>query len=179
MANPNFPRGFQLYSNDGVRCVLNSLPVDGANPTSIGIGDDIILLTDGTAARGNAGASVEQIGVAQGFTDSTGSFLSSIPANTAGTVFYASFFGNKFLVQTSGATVVNSDAVGKLADLVVTADANPITGVSQMELDSASIGTGTQFRILGKDPLSNWGEANVRVVVAASTYVDNVGTPSI
>lgn len=177
MANPNFPRGFQLYSNDGVRCVLNSLPVDGANPTSIGIGDVINLIPGGTAERGVAGGLVEQIGVAIGFTDATGSFLSSVPANTSATVSYAPFFGTKFLVQTSG--VADASAVGALADLVVTGDANPVTGVSQMELDSATIGTGTQFRILGKDPESNWGEPNVRVVVVADTYVGNTGTPTI
>lgn len=177
MANPNFPRGFQLYSNDGVRCVLNSLPVDGANPTSIGIGDVINLVSGGTAVRSSAAGSIDQIGVAIGFTDSTGSFLSSIPAGVAGNVAYAPMFGNKFLVQTSG--VANADSVGALADLVVSGDANTVTGVSQMELDSATIGTGTQFRILGKDPQSNWGEANVRVIVVADTYVGNTGTPTI
>ena len=90
MTNANFPRGFQFYNDKGVDTVLIEANIDSTNATSIGSGDTIIQEADGNVARASAGApdGLKQLGVANSFRDSTGSFLQLIPANTAGTVSF-------------------------------------------------------------------------------------------
>jgi len=191
MANANFARGFQPYDDKGVQTVNLKGTVDAANASSIGSGDAITAEIDGSIRRANATDSLSAdnptttnqiIGVANQFRDPAGlngPIALLLPATTAGEVQYIPAFGNRFVIQTDGTTVITAAAIGSLANLVVTGSADTTTGASQMELDSSTIGTGSQLVIEGLAEGSSFGEANARLIVSFNFYSGNAGTDQI
>lgn len=177
MANVNAPYGF--ISNDNMLSddaeSLQQYSVLDTNTHPIGQGDPVSVLNTGTVGRSAAGDGDIVVGIVQNIFDSNGRPIDYLPASTAGTVEVTPVTSvNKFRVQCSG-TVAATD-VFATADFVAS-DCNTNAGLSTYQLDSTTIGTGNQCRILGlyNTVNNNWG-TNAQVIVSFCENVWRVNT---
>ena len=172
MANIDAPFGLAPIGKigGGTDPAMNSYSALAGYATIMSQGD-VVKMDEGTggvqnfAAAGGGTDATNAIGVFWGstFDDSTGkpTFKNTRPASQAATVFVYDDPYQMFEVQ--GDSVGGNSAVtdvSKKADLVVAAGST-ITGVSNSELDTSTIGNTNNLRIVGFSTKEGRGEVGV------------------
>lgn len=180
MANVNAPFGFNLVGST-VSCEsvpLQMARVYSSNNHVIKKGDPISALNDGTVKQSVAGDGGIVAGIAVQFYTEDFQVLTQIESTqTTGWVEYQPVDSSKvFAVQASG-TVAETD-VFATADFLVGAG-NAYTDLSVAALDTSTIGTGNQCRIIGKvggpqNSQNPWGDYTILLVVfVESIFLNN------
>lgn len=177
MANTNAPQGFRVIDAGTASVVgLKLGSVDSSNGTAIFNGDPVMAENDGAMAPASAGIGIALAGVAVGFFNSSGKPLNYLPASTAGTIVYIPALPTiEFEVQTDGSATAAATDVFATADFA-TGVGSTALGQSRYVLNTTNIGTGNQFRILGKidTPDNDWGiYVRVRGVFVESLFSSN------
>lgn len=154
MANTNSPFGFIPRRHKGIN-ELSPYPIASGYATTIGFGDPVQFVGDGTIAQAEAG-NVDNIGIFQGceYTNSEGQRVWSEhwPASTTATNIIAYVDDDPFVVFEAQVTTYAATLQGSHVDWVIGA---PDTGKgrSKTYLDAGTTATsGKGVRVLGLSP---------------------------
>lgn len=168
MANVDKPHGFRP-----IRGPYRTQWYDvDASATAIGIGDIVILETDGKVARAGASPS-NVIGVA----------ISPLAASTAGSVLVSDHPDTIYEAQTDGSSGgggVDINAVTALFSNANIVDGTPVNGISIQEIDQDTGATGSTLpiKILRLHLVTNnaYGNYNKMECVLNTQILKSVGT---
>lgn len=157
MANIDAPQGFiALRGISGGEYPTMKCHVASGDSTALGIGSAVVATGAGvgkgipTVTRATAGSSGETLGVITSIvpvTDESGNYR---PASTEMYVNIALAYNTVFGIQgdSVGTTPSNGDLFNT-ADYIYTNSVDTIYGKSGAELDTSTIGTGDQLKIIG------------------------------
>lgn len=142
--------GFEVVDDlsGGGNTNYQSYRVDAGNGTAIFNGDPISLETDGAVKASGAADGVAVAAITKGFKNSNGESVKFLPETTVGTLLAIPVTGKVFRIKASPGVVITEADVNKTADFLPVAG-DEISGRSRYELDSSTIGTGQQVRIIG------------------------------
>lgn len=175
MANVAAPRGFiPVQRMDGAAWTGQVRPFTIASgyATTIGEGDLVKQLTDGTIAQAAAGDTVVGVFLGVEYTDSNGKRQMSNfwPASTTATAIVAKVVDDPFMMfeaEFNGASAATLANVGANYDIAVSA-ASTADGLSRMSVDLSTLGTvSAQVQMLGfvERPDNDKAAANPRILV--------------
>jgi hypothetical protein len=173
MANTDTLRGlYPLYHLNGGEIRTNSYVV--TTSAAIYKGDLVSMINTGCVSASSADDGIIVVGVAA-------EYIPAAVSATAGTLIQV-YDDPKivFGVQADSGTSVAAADVWATANHVATTG-SATTGLSAHELDSSDIGTGLQFRIIGKveSPDNAWGEhVELRVIFNEHAY-KGAGTATV
>ena len=174
MANTNAPFGLRRISaaNKSIG-ELQTFYVPSSYGTALFQGDAIVLTTGAdttgeyaTITRATAGSSNETLGALESIVNNAPPGYQYRPANTEMLVCACTDPDIEYEIQ-ADEDIVAAD-IGQLADFNFGTAGDVNTGLSGMTLDSSTIGSGTQLRILGLAPDSEFGNY-ARVIVKRAT----------
>jgi hypothetical protein len=173
------PFGFRPYRHllGGTPNRTREFPIASGYATTLGQGDPVKLLSDGTIAKAAAGDRMVGVFIGVQYVDSSGNaqFTNRWPASATGTNIKASVIADPFVtfeVQSNKASAPDQTDIGLLADHVV-GTASSIHGGSTAYL-SATQATGiAQWRIVGliEKPGNSGIYATVEVAAVEHEYI--------
>lgn len=174
MANTNSPFGLRRISGSNLSVNgLQTFYVPASDATALFQGDPLVVTVgadptgqNATVTRATAGSSSLTAGALESIVVYAPTTYQYRPASVEMRVQFCTDPEMEYEIQADGVIAVSD--IGKLADFNYGSSGSTSTGLSGATLDSASIGTGTQLRILGLAYGSEFG-LYARVIVQRAT----------